>query len=587
MLEVRAELAQDTELKLQLLTEASQLSASALDDPERALELAGTGLGIALRERREELDMWLALTLGVADQGSAAHRAAVLNAALGDAVVDSAAVFELAKVTGEAYAAAGDLERAVELFRRALVFDPGSRELMTRVDWLLAEQGAPEERLALYQSALEQEHDPTRRRELFHALASLQGRELGTPEVAVQTLHRALAEDPKDRTAHEALVELLGRLGDFDALAAELTRAVELEGGDRKTLTLLRLAELCERRGNAAEALSRYRELCETSDLTDDVLEAIERLARDQNDGATVRVTLERRLSRTSDPALRAALLERLGNAFAWQLADPAGAAQAWLEGAELSEGVPGELERARRLYERVLSVHAGSARAAGRLVELSAQAGDWEQVREAFEVVLPTLEERHLVTLLLGLEERAETTGAGPAYVELIDLGLGRGLRAGRARHLGLAKARALSSIAGGADEAAKLFRTLVQTAGDDAAHELDSFADFLQRAEHSKQRVEDYRWMMAESVKRAGSPIELWLKWAEVEEHRFKEPERACALLEQVVAADPERTDALFELSRLRAAAGDAKGAAAALRELITARRRRQPPGNPAKIG
>jgi len=571
VLEVRAELAQDTELKLQLLTEASQLSASALDDPERALELAGTGLGIALRERREELDMWLAVTLGVADQGSAAHRAAVLNAALGNTVVDSAAVFELAKATGEAYAAAGDLERAVELFRRALVFDPGSRELMTRVDRLLAEQGAPEERLALYQSALEQEQDPTRRRELFHALASLQGRELNAPEVAVKTLHRALGEDPKDRTAHEALVALLRQLGDFDALAAELTRAVGLEGGDRKTLTLLRLAELSEQRGNPSEALTRYRELCEATDLADDVLEAIERLARDQNDGATVRLTLERRLSRTADPAVRAGLLERLGNAFAWQLADPVGAAQAWLEGAEISERLPAELERARRLYERVLSVDAGSARAAGRLVELSAQAGDWEQVREAFEVVLPTLEERHLVTLLLGLEERAESTGAAPAYVELVDLGLARGLRAGRARHLGLAKARALSSIAGGADAAAKLFRSLVQTAGDDAAHELDSFADFLQRAEDSQQRVDDYRWMMAESVKRASSPIELWLKWAEVEEHRFKEPERACALLEQVVAADPERTDALFELSRLRAAAGDAKGAAAALRELL----------------
>ncbi|MES1183500.1 MAG: tetratricopeptide repeat protein [Myxococcales bacterium] len=571
VLEVRAELSQDIDQKLSLLTEASQLSASALDDPERALELAGTGLGIALRERREELDMWLALTLGVADQGSAAHRAAVLNAALGSAAVDSAAVFELAKATGEAFASAGDLERAVELFRRALVFDPGSRELMNRVDRLLAEQGAPEERLALYQSALEQELDPTRRRELFHALASLQARELGVPAAAVKTLHRALGEDPKDRTAHEALVEILGRQGDFDALSAELTRAVELEGGDRKTLTLLRLAELSERRGDAPEALRRYRELCEVTDLADDVLEAIERLARDQNDGQTVRLTLERRLSRTADPGVRAALLERLGNAFAWQLSDPAGAARAWLEGAELAEQLPAELERARRLYERVLSVDAGSARAAARLVELSAQAGDWEQVREAFEVVLPTLEERHLVTLLLGLEERAESSGAAPAYVELVDLGLARGLHAGRARHLGLAKARALSGMAGGADAAAKLFRSLVQTAGDDAAHELDSFADFLQRAQHTPERVADYRWMMAESVKRAPTPIDLWLKWAEVEEQRFGEPERACALLEQVVATDPERTDALFELARLRAAAGDAKGAAAALRELL----------------
>src|SRR6185369_9477756 len=174
-------------------------------------------------------------------------------------------------------------------------------------------------------------------------------------------------------------------------------------------------------------------------------------------------------------------------------------------------------------------------------------------------------------VTLLLGLEERASASGAAKSFVELVDMGLQRGLHAGRARHLGLAKARALATIPGGADFAAKLFRGLVETAGDAAAGELDSFAEFLERTEQTPARIEDYRWLMAESVKRASSPTELWLKWAEVEEQRFHEPERAVALLEQVVAGDPERTDALLELSRLRAAAGDAKGAAAALRELL----------------
>jgi golgin subfamily B member 1 len=572
VLEVRAELATTTEQKLGFLREASQLSASALKDPERALELAGAGLGLSLRERRDDLGEWLSLTVGVADQGSAPHRAAVLNAALGDAPVDSAAVFELAKATGEAYAAAGELERAVELLRRALVFDPGSRELMSRVDRLLGEQGAPEDRLTLYVSALTQETDPTRRRELFHALASLQGRELGVPAAAVKTLERALTEDPRDRAAHDALVEWLGRIGDLDALAAELTRAVELESGERKTLTLLRLAELSAQRGNPADALARYRELCQLADLSDDALETVERLARDQRDGATVRLTLERRLSRTADPVARAALLERLGDAFAWQPAEPASAARAWLEGAELSERLPGELDRARRLYERVLGVEPGSARAAGRLVELSAQAGDWARVKEAFEVVLPTLEERHLVTLVLGLEVRAEASGAAKRYVDLVELALGRGLHPSRARHLGMAKARALSTVEGGMDSAAKLFRSLVESAGDEAAHELDSFAEFLERAPQTPERVADYRWLMSQSVKRAASPVELLLKWAEAEEQRFHEPERAVALLERVVAADPERTEALYELSRLRAAAGDVKGAAAALRELLT---------------
>jgi tetratricopeptide (TPR) repeat protein len=572
VLEVRAELAPDVETRLGLLREASLLSSSALRDPERALELAGSGLALSLRERREDQASWLALTLGMAEHGSAAHRAAVLSAALGDVPVDSATVFELAKATGEAFAAAGDLERAVELLQRALVFDPGSRELMGRVDRLLAEHGAPEERLALYQSALGQEQEPVRRRELLHALASLQSRELDAPAAALATLHQALAEDPRDRTAHEALLELLGRIGDLDGLATELARAVELADGDRKTLILLRLAELAEQRGDPAEALLRYRVLCDATDLADDVLDAVERLARDQNDGATVRLTLERRLGRTADASQRAALLERLGNVFAWQLSEPHSAARAWLEGAELAERLPAEHDRARRLYERVLSVDTTSSRAAGRLVDLSARVGDWEQVREAFEIVLPTLEERHLVPLLLGLEERAQSTDAAAAYVHLVDLGLARSIHPGRARHLGLAKARALAKSPDGADAAAKLFRDLVSAAGEDASQELESFAEFLDRAEPTPARADDYRWLMTVSVRHSSSPIELWLKWAEAEEKRFAAPERAVALLEQVVAGDPDRTDALLELSRLRAAAGDAEGAAAALRELLT---------------
>ncbi|HKY37851.1 MAG TPA: tetratricopeptide repeat protein [Polyangiaceae bacterium] len=572
VLEVRADLAPTVQEKLAILRDATAISVAGLHDPEGALEISGAGLGIALRECREELGDWLSQTMGVAQHGgSAAHRAAVLNAALGNAVVDAPEVFELAKVTGEAYAAAGDLERAVETLRRAQQFDPSSRELLARIDHILAEQGAPEERLGLYQSALQQEQDPTRRRELLHALASLQSRELGAPQSAAVTLRQALAEDPRDRAAHESLLELLGKLGDLDGLSSELCRAVEQADGERKTLALLRLAELSEQRGNGAEALRRYRELLDVTDLADDVLGVIEQLARDQNDGLTVRLTLERRLSRTADLTARAALLERLGNAYAWQLSDPTSAARAWLEGAEIAERLPAELDRARRMYERVLSVDASSARAAGRLVELAARAGEWEQVREAFEVVLPTLEERDLVTLLLGLEERAQSSGAGAAYVQLVELALGRGLHPGRARHLGLAKARALASDPDRAGEAAKLFRQLVEQAGEDAAQELESFAEFLDKAEATAARAKDYRWMMNEAVKRASSPLELWLKWAEVEEQRFQEPERAVKLLEQVVAADPERTDALVELSRLRAAAGDAKGAAAALRDLL----------------
>ena len=264
------------------------------------------------------------------------------------------------------------------------------------------------------------------------------------------------------------------------------------------------------------------------------MLEAIERLARDQNDGATVRLTLERRLSRTADPAhargaARAArqrvCLAALGSASAPR--KPGSKAR------RSPSGLPAELERARRLYERVLSVDAGSAQAAGRLVELSAQAGDWEQVREAFEVVLPTLEERHLVTLLLGLEERAESTGAAPAYVELVDLGLARGLHRGPGAAPGPGQgARARRALPAAPTKPPSCSERWCKRPATTPRTSSSRSPSFCSAPSTAQQRVDDYRWMMAESVKRARSPVELWLKWAEVEEQRFQEPERAVRL-------------------------------------------------------
>ena len=81
-----------------------------------------------------------------------------------------------------------------------------------------------------------------------------------------------------------------------------------------------------------------YRELMASADLADDVLELIEQLARARDDAATTRTVLERRLAGASSADHRAALLERLGNVLSWQLDDSNAAAEAWLEGARLSE---------------------------------------------------------------------------------------------------------------------------------------------------------------------------------------------------------------------------------------------------------
>ena len=147
---------------------------------------------------REAVPAWLSRVQHVAGiVADPAARAAALADAFDGQAVDSPAMLELARSTGEALALAGEVGRAVEVYRAALAYDPVSTELLQRIDELLAQQGSPDERLALYRSALEQASEPTRRRELLHAIAALQRREMGDLPAAVATWRAALAEIPR------------------------------------------------------------------------------------------------------------------------------------------------------------------------------------------------------------------------------------------------------------------------------------------------------------------------------------------------------------------------------------------------------
>lgn len=582
VLEARADVTSDPAQRLYLLGEASELAAQALRDPVRALELAGRALAEAVATLPEHIHGWLERVQQLsAAAGDPVRRVRLLSAALGDRAVDSPALLELARATGDALAAAGEITAAMDAFRRALAFDPTSRELMQRVDQVLAQQGAPEERLSLYRAALEQEADTVRRRELLHAIATLQRRELADLAGAIETWRVAVAADARDLGAHEALIDALEEAGDLGALAAELERALEFVEGERRNLTLLRLAEVRTKMGEAARALAYYCEILKSADLADDVLEVVEQLAREQNDGQTIRVVIERRLQHTSDPMIRASLLERLGNAQAWQLDDSVGAAQSWLEGAHLSEGAAQDPERARRLYERVLGAIPDHVEAAERVVALGVAAGDWDGVQEAFEVLLRGLDERDIVAVLLGLEERAVGAAGAKGYVRLVDMALARGIQPFRARHVLLAKARALANAGGAEDEAAAIFRQLLEGAGDEAVPDADAFEAFLNRVELTPERVADYRWLFQWRLDRASDPAQVLFAWAQAEEHTFGDARAAAQQYERVVSLDPERLDAISELARLRAAEGDAAGALASLRAL---RDRCEPETRPA---
>jgi tetratricopeptide (TPR) repeat protein len=372
--------------------------------------------------------------------------------------------------------------------------------------------------------------------------------------------------------AHEALVSALSDAGDWAEVHAELARVLPFLEGERRDVSLLRLAEVANNRGDHALALEHYRALLASAELADDVLATIELLAREQGDGPTTRAVLERRLSGTGEPHARAALLERLGNAFAWQLGDPTEAAAVWLEGARLSEGAGREPERARKLYERVLDANPDSQEAAERLVELSAQAGDWEKLHEVFDTLIRLAKERELILLLVGLEEQALEGGKLAEYVRLIDSALPR-IEPGRARHVLFAKARALGALRGQESAAAALYRELLGLAGDDAGSVADGFEAFLRQVEPNAERIADFRWLYEWKLVHAAVPADVTSAWAQTEETLFRDLPAAAELYRRTLDLDPERVEALSELARLELALGDADKALAVL-ELLRQR-------------
>lgn len=572
VLETRADLASDASLRLGALEEALNIASSALKDPERALEIAGRGLALVVDSAPAETQKWLErVQRHGADAGRPEERARVLVEALGDRAIEGPELQALTIATGEALALAGDLGGAVRVYRRALTFEPENADLLGRVDELLAEQGSPEERLALYEEALGRGPEPARKQHLLHSMARLLGGELRRPDDAIRVWQAALAIDPRDPAAHQALVDAFRARQDVSALYSELVRALVHHEGERRNATLLAMAEVAAEAGDAQRALEHYRELLAHAEPADSVLENIELLAHANNDADTMKHVLERRIAVATAPEDRAQLLEKLGLVQAKQLADAGAAATSWLLGARAADAA-GDDDRARRMYERVLGVSPDEAEAARRLIELYAAQGTWEKIPEAFAVLHRTgSDERDVTALFLGLEPAAAKAGAVDVFVVLSDGILARdGLDPARARQVLLSRARVLSQAPDHKDEVAAIYRRVLQMGGDDVQGVADAFNVFLAQSELTPARVADRRWLFEWRAARASDPTTVLIAWAVAEETTLASPGAAIELYQRVLDRDPERVDAMSQLARLQASLGDAEGALASLRSL-----------------
>jgi golgin subfamily B member 1 len=297
VLEVRAELANEASTKLAALREGAEIADQQLGDPSRALKNAGHGLRVAASDAADDVPEWLASVQRLAGSDSLAL-ANILVQALGERSVDHPALAELARATGEALAAHGDFSGALAVLRRALAFEPSSADLLARIDGLLEQHGTALERLDLHRTALKATTDPGRRRELFHTIGAIQRHGLSDLVAAAATYKRALEEDPNDRAAYEAGLDVLEASEDYQGLYSALVGGAEREGDPKeRSKIILRMANLSADRDWIDRARVHYRSLLdERADLSEETLDKIAGLSRKTGDNELYRVLLERRI---------------------------------------------------------------------------------------------------------------------------------------------------------------------------------------------------------------------------------------------------------------------------------------------------
>ncbi len=613
VLELRGTLAAEVDERLEALREAAELAErGGPAEAARAMDVVGKALGEAVAAGKS-LDRWLEQLDRLAKPGvDPKRRAAILVKAMGDHAVSSAELGALARRAADALAASADLPGAIAMYRRALAFEPQSTELLSRIDDLLRDQGSPTERIALYRAALEGA-GPGRRRELLHRIGAIERADLSDPTAAIATYRLALEDDRDDADAHAALVELYGQTARWAELFALLEARLERVEGDTARTTRAALAELAASHGDEGRARAQCARLLEDAQLSAEHLDAVERAADALGDADLARATILRRVEMTQDPREQVGLLDRLGELDEQRRGDLDGAAGAWKRAGTIAQE-SGDDEVARRLFARARRVTPDDRDVTLRLVSLCERAELWRELPPLYgALVEQSADDAERVDLLLRAArvqaehladpeaaarnaehafslapQRAEVlstfeslsvaANAVESFERAVDEAIGRleeskALSGDQRAQLLLARARALASDPGHADDAARVYRAVLSDARADAALHAQALAAFdalVERDPDSPRRRADRRWLLEWRAERAPEEerVRRLLEWARAEEEVFADPVHALALHRRVLSLDADSDLALTSVTRLALATGDTDEALDALR-------------------
>ena len=608
VLEVKASLSLATDERLAALDEAARVAASSEQHRAHALDFAGRGLAEATAAD-EPLESWIERVLMLSGDGEIKRKAAIFAKALGERAVDGQSLLLLASHAGDAFAAAGDVQAALAVYRRALAYDPSSSELLNRVDILLRDQGNPAERVQLYATALEREQNPAQRRQLLHAIGALSRHELDDKSTAIQAYRAAANDDPKDRDAFAALAELFTEVGAWPNLVALFEEQLQTATGRDALVLRTQIAEVAAKSDQPLEAAMHSGAilgdpLLETADL-----DVIERVAEAISDVALLAAALEKRALLAGEPDDAIVALDRLGMVLNDRQGNVVAALETWKRAGRLA-AESNQLDTACKLFERVRKIAPHDIEATQSLVTIFETQEKWSALPDLYAVVIDAVPDdsaRLSVLLRLanvlgeklsdpsgGTEAAARAFALDPRSVEALatfeKFAIISGTTAIFARAVDvvlatlaheeplakdflLAKARVFHKDRGRHDDAAGIYRELLLDTELDNVRTQTTAAAFqklLDTVEQTDTRKEDRRWLLAWRAARAQTDEEkvlALLACARAEESVLDDADRALATHKRVLEIDPENAESSAAVARLTLASGDVGGAIAAL--------------------
>ena len=604
VLDIRATSAPEVEVRLAALEEAARVAEEVSQD--KVIELVARGLAEAV-EHAQPIADWLTRFEEVALEADPKRRAALLAKALGERAVDSDELLGLATLVGETRYAAGDVAGALESFRRALAYEPTSQDLIARVDQLLQEQGNPEERVALYRAALERGGDPGRRRQLLHNIGSIERYELLKPTEAIGAYREAVKDDPTDREAHSALVELYTETEQWDPLCDLLEDYLgSTQNPDEARAARAQLAQTATAHGQGGRGAIHAGALLRDANLGEAELDLVEDVATKLNDGVLLRGVLERRVRESADPKLQVQCLDRLAE-LALSSGDSANAIERLRHAADIAGGMGDDAE-AVRLFDRLREIDRKDEHATEQLVAIHERTGSWDKVPGLYSVLLELAADapakvallRRLASVLaehLGEPERAFSAARNafslaPDDADVLSEASALAITSGATEdfalaiteaiatsdpstalwaELTLAKARVLATEEAGWPEAALAYRSVLERIESGEATETASrgLDDLLHRLPRGQEKTRDVRWLHDWRVTHATSETRAaaLFAWAIAEEKELGHEQTALELYKKVLEIDEHDLEALSAVSRLSLAHGDIEGALLAL--------------------